>query len=60
MENTQNWKDLWLKNYNNQGDCEGLEKFTRTLDFGAKKMRFICLGQLVKEFSNCKTVRLNC
>lgn len=40
MENTQNWKDLWLKNYNNQGDCEGLEKFTRTLDFGAKKDAF--------------------
>jgi len=40
MENTQNWKDLWLKNYNNQGDCKGLEKFTRTLDFGAKKDAF--------------------
>lgn len=35
-----NWKELWLKNYNNEGDCKGLEEYVEKLDFGAKKDAF--------------------
>lgn len=37
---SDNWKELWLKNYNNEGDCKGLEEYVERLDFGAKKDAF--------------------
>ena len=37
---SDSWKELWLKNYNNEGDCKGLEEYVERLDFGAKKDAF--------------------
>lgn len=37
MADEKTWKELWNENYRGEGDCAGLEKFVKTLNYGARQ-----------------------